>query len=112
MTNETTHAVGAPLERGVRPLEWTAARKRDNACRYDHCIADTPFGRFLLSWKGWKAYPLYTADETPWNEWAGTWDTLDEAQRECEAEFARRLQLCLRPNVKLTGGEAVRLSGS
>lgn len=88
-------AAGGPVQREVRPLAWTDARKPDRACHYDHCIADTPFGRFLVSWKGWKDYPAYTADETPWNEWAGTWGTLDEAKQACEVEFARRLALCL-----------------
>ena len=94
-TAPATEAVGSPLERGVRPLEWTDARKPDYACHYDHCIAETSFGRFLLTWKGWKSHPAYTADETPWNEWAGTWNTLKEAQQACEEEFGCRLQLCL-----------------
>jgi hypothetical protein len=91
----TTLAGGSPLERGARPLAWTEPRKPDHDCHYDHCIAETPLGRFMLSWKSWKVYPAYTADETPWNEWMGTWGTSDEAKQACEAEFARRLHLCL-----------------
>ena len=77
------------------PLEWTDATPPDHASHYDHCFAETPFGRFMLTWKGWNTYPSYTADETPWNEWAGTWNTLAEAKQACETEFARRLQSCL-----------------
>ena len=95
MNTTKTPAVAGPLDVGVRALEWTGAQPPDHSSHYDHCSADTPFGRFMLTWKGWKDYPAYTADETPWNEWAGTWDTLEAAKQACEAEFARRLQLCL-----------------
>jgi len=94
-TTTATGAVGSLVDHGVRPLAWTEPRKPDHNCQYDHCIADTPLGRFMLSWKSWKERPAYTADETPWNEWMGTWGTLDEAKLACEAEFARRLLLCL-----------------
>lgn len=85
-----------PVERGVRPLAWTDERRPDDSCPYNHCIAETPFGRFLITWKGWKDDPSPTADETPWGEWFGPgWNTVAAAKAACEKEFARRVALCL-----------------
>lgn len=38
----------------VKPLEWTAPTKPNGDCAYDHCIAQTEFGRIFLDWKSWK----------------------------------------------------------
>lgn len=77
-------------------LKWTPARPpgEDN-CRYDHCIANTPFGRFLITWKSWKEYDYPTVDETPWGDWYETFHSVQEAQRACEDEYRRRLQAAL-----------------
>ena len=95
MKHENETAQPAPLgqvDRGVGPLAWTAERKPDGKCHYTHCIAETPFGRFLLTWKGWKDDIDPVADETPWGEFftpcAGT---VAEAQAACEREYARRV---------------------
>lgn len=99
MKHDEDTAPPAPLgqvERWVSALAWTDERRPDDACSYNHCIAETPFGRFLITWKGWKDYQSPTADETPWGEWFGMgWDTVDEAKSACEQEFARRVALCL-----------------
>ena len=79
-------------------LSWTENLHPDRECSYDHCIATTPFGRFLITWKGWKDYPNPTVDETPWGEYFGAWDTVEEAKQACEREFARRVMLCLQIN--------------
>lgn len=81
---------------GVRPLVWTDVRAPDDQCPYTHCIAETPFGRFLLTWKGWKDDIDPVAEETPWGEFYDPRaDTVVEAQVACEREFARRVALCL-----------------
>jgi hypothetical protein len=98
MPEETTlpPADAVPVERQVRPLAWTDVRKPDDQCHYTHCISETPFGRFLLTWKGWKENIDPVADETPWGEFynpcAGT---VAEAQAACEREYRRRVALCL-----------------
>ena len=89
-------AVAGPVVRGVRPLAWTAEREPNDECRYNHCIAETPFGRFLLTWKAWKDYPIATADETPWGEWFdAVWADVAKAKVACEHEYGRRVALCL-----------------
>jgi hypothetical protein len=78
-------------------LEWTENRPPCEKVRYDHCIAETPFGRFMLTWKGWKEHDPVCADETPWNEFFKAFDTLEEAKAECEAEYLRRILLTTPP---------------
>ena len=72
-------------------LTWTQGD--DPICKYNHAQARTPFGRILVTWKGWKPYPSFYADEMPGDECgcglsAGT---IDEAMREAEAIYQTRL---------------------
>ena len=50
---------------------------------YDHVIAETTFGRMVISWKGWKEYPVYTLDEHPVNDWYSA-DSLPEVKEHAE----------------------------
>lgn len=71
----------------MKPLVWTEQRKPNKACCYNHCIAETPFGEFLLTWKGWKGRPADTMgfDETPWGDvWYDYWGSVEEAQKWAE----------------------------
>jgi hypothetical protein len=80
----------APSEAGL--LAWSDPAKPNEECRYNHSIAQTPFGRFLLTWKGWKDDPGYGFDETPWKEieYRG-WDSVEAAQKWAEEEMLRRI---------------------
>ncbi len=73
-------------------LPWTEATGPSEDCHYDHLTAQTPFGRFLLTWKGWKDQPDYGFDETPWGEveYHG-WDTIDEAKAWAETQMGDRI---------------------
>jgi len=46
-------------------LTWSAELEPTKEMPYNHCIAETPSGRFLITWKGWKEYPAFSIDETP-----------------------------------------------
>ena len=78
---------------GLAILSWSEERQPCEECRYNHCIAETPFGRFLISWKGWKEHPAVTADETPFGDWFECWNSVEEAKSECQSEYNRRLAL-------------------
>jgi len=54
----------------VKPLEWSEELPPCDDCRYNHITATTPFGRFLITWKGWKekGAEQVSIDESPWNE--------------------------------------------
>lgn len=78
----------------IKPLVWTEPAPPGNDCHYDHVAAETPFGRFLITWKGWKERPLFTIDEAPCNEWIGGYYTLQETKDAAEAAFRRRVEAC------------------
>ena len=37
-------------------LAWSDPAPPDKQFSYNHTRAETPFGTFLLTWKGWKEY--------------------------------------------------------
>lgn len=79
-------------------LNWTEPRPpTKDVCSYHHTIAETSFGRFLLTWKGWKDYADYGFDETPWGEieYHG-FGSVEEAQQWAEHELYKRVQLLLK----------------
>lgn len=75
----------------VKPLVWTSPAPPNEMVRYDHVIAETPFGRFLITWKGWKESDSPTIDETPWGEWGGAFTTVEQAMAAAEAAFTKRI---------------------
>ena len=72
-------------------LQWTDNTPPCEECRYDHCTAETPFGRFLISWKSWKQFDSPTVDETPWGDWYGAFNSVDAAKAACQREMDERL---------------------
>ena len=78
-------------------LRWTENMPPSEDCRYDHCTAETPFGRFLISWKGWKQFDSPTVDETPWGDWYGAFNSVDAAKAACQKEMDERLARWCRP---------------
>jgi hypothetical protein len=75
----------------VARLQWSEPAEPNAQCHYTHCTAQTPFGRFLVTWKGWKEHDCPTIDETPWGEFGGAYFDLDEAKAEAEKMYAQRL---------------------
>jgi hypothetical protein len=78
----------------VTLLAWSEVRAPNAECPYTHVVADSPFGRLLLTWRGWKEYDCPTLDESPWGATGYAGGDVEEAKRNVEAEFARRLALC------------------
>ncbi|MCE2836657.1 MAG: hypothetical protein LW834_06815 [Cyanobium sp. 49614_E6] len=78
-------------------LQWTENMPPSEGCRYDHCTAETPFGRFLISWKGWKQFHSPTVDETPWGDWFGAFNSVDDAKAACQQGMNERLSRWGRP---------------
>jgi hypothetical protein len=78
-------------------LQWTESMPPNNECHYDHCIAETPFGRFLITWKSWKDYDSPTVDETPWGDWYSAFNSVDEAKAACQQGMNERLAHWGRP---------------
>jgi hypothetical protein len=78
-------------------LQWTERLPPDENCLYDHCVAYTPFGQFLITWKSWKTdWP--TVDETPWGDYECTSSSLEKAKAACQQAMNDRLeQWCCEP---------------
>jgi hypothetical protein len=73
-------------------IKWTLGGEKD--CCYDNWLGETPFGKILITWKGWKDYPCATVDEFP-GEFQAQGSDPDAVKAECEAEFARRCKEAL-----------------
>ena len=84
-------------------LQWTENMPPSEVCRYDHCTAETPFGRFLISWKSWKQFDSPTVDETPWGDWYEAFDSVDAAKAACQNEMDKRIARWGRPAAELEG---------
>lgn len=80
----------------LKPLDWTHPLPPNEDCMYDHVTAETPFGRFLLTWKSWKSDPGFGFDETPWGDvvYQG-WSNIAEARAWAESELFTRCLMCL-----------------
>jgi hypothetical protein len=79
----------------IKPLEWSDVKEPCEECRYHHVTAETPFGRFLITWKGWKQFDDPTIDETPWGGFGGVGPDLDDAKEIAESEYIKRVKNCL-----------------
>ena len=79
----------------VKPLKWTEERGLNSDIAYNHVISVTPFGRFVISWKGWKDNPTYCIEETPWLEYGGVANTLDDAKYKANCMLCERVLACL-----------------
>lgn len=81
----------------MKKLKWSEISEPNDICCYTHTYADTPFGRFLLTWKSWKTYFDAGFDETPWGEIAyHGWSSVEEAQEWAEEEMHKKLMLALK----------------
>jgi len=78
-----------------KTIQWYDEQEASEAIRYNHVIGTTPFGRFVITWKGWKKYNSPTIDETPWGDFGGVGNDVDDAKRIAEAEYLRRLNDCV-----------------
>ena len=78
-------------------LQWTENMPPNESCRYDHFIAETPIGRFLITWECWKEWDSRVVDETPWGDWYAAFDSLGEAKAACQQGMDERIALCACP---------------
>ena len=67
-------------------IKWTL--DGDKTCRYNNWLGETPFGRILITWKGWKEYHDACVDEFPGG--FNAYGSADEVKEMCETEFAKR----------------------
>lgn len=73
-------------------MEWSQEQQpNEHTSRYNHVFCETPLGRFIIEWKGWKEHssPTLILDD----EYIASLDTLDEAKRRAWTYLTVRLEL-------------------
>lgn len=75
------------------PIKWTL--NGDTACSYTNWLGETPFGRILITWKGWKEDHDACVDEFPGS--FSAYGSPDEVKAACEAEYRRRIGVATIP---------------
>ncbi len=68
-------------------ISWVLDGDKD--CGYNNWLGKTPFGRILITWKGWKEYHNACVDEFPGGFQA--YGEPDDVKAACEAEYIKRL---------------------
>ena len=68
-------------------IKWE--KDADKECKYNNWVGTTPFGRILITWKGWKEYHDACVDEFPGD--FQFYGLPDEVKAACESEYLRRL---------------------
>ncbi|MBD3844233.1 hypothetical protein IED13_00885 [Bosea sp. SSUT16] len=82
-------------------LVWTEpAPPNGKSCFYDHVLAETPFGKFSIEWKSWKAHDTYAVMFC--DGFVGAKTTLDGAKLLAADWFAKRVRACIPPAPKAT----------
>jgi hypothetical protein len=77
-------------------IKWTL--NGDTTCCYSNWLGETPFGRILITWKGWKEHDDATVDEFPGG--FSAYGNPDEVKAACEAEYQRRAGAVCHPPVQ------------
>lgn len=86
----------------VACIQWTL--NGNKTCGYDNWVGETPFGRILITWKGWKEDPVACIEEFP-GQWPNIYGSPDEVKAGAEAEFIRRLRVAVAlPEPDCAGG--------
>lgn len=78
----------------IKPLVWSEFFPPDEHHHNNYCIAETPLGRFLISWKSWKDNQTFVVKETPWGEWGVVFGSLQEAKENAENNWQKKLKEC------------------
>lgn len=61
---------------------WTEERKPNNMCPYNHIILDTPLGKAVIDWKGWKENPIF--ELSIGGDWITNSDCLEDVKEYLE----------------------------
>ena len=86
-------------------IKWE--KDADKECRYNNWVGMTPFGRILITWKGWKEWHDACVDEFPGGFEA--YGLPDDVKAACEVEYLRRLYTTPPQRKPLTDAQSERL---
>jgi hypothetical protein len=86
---ERLKAALAALAAKDEPVAIKWEKDADKECHYNNWVGITPFGKILITWKGWKEYHDACVDEFPGGFEA--YGLPDDVKAACEVEYLRRL---------------------
>lgn len=69
----------------VKPLEWSEEKVSNKDVKYNHVIAETPFGRFVIAWKSNDSFDVMESPLEPENY--KFFSTLEQAKESCQEDF-------------------------
>lgn len=46
----------------IKKIDWSEEREPNEWCHYPHVTGASGLGGFLISWKSWEEYPIYTIE--------------------------------------------------
>lgn len=82
-------ALRKAAEQEQEPVAITWELNGDKGCGYNNWLGTTPFGRILITWKGWKEHHDACVDEFPGGFNAS--GKPEDVKAACGAEYIRRL---------------------
>lgn len=77
------------------PLQWSETFPPNESVCYHHVIAETPFGRILITWKGWKERDNPTVDEHPVPGFFAVGDDVEDAKDLAECAYSEAVDRCI-----------------
>jgi len=78
----------------IKPIKWTDEQQPNDECAYTHVKGTSPLGDFLITWKGWKEWPSYDVEGSPWG-WLDSGSDLQDAKNIAKKEYESRILDCL-----------------
>lgn len=82
----------------IKELQWSPPQIPTSDIPYPHVIAETPFGRFVVSWKTWKSHHPVYLEETPWFGWYMSYETVEAAKAAAHAGYCARILASIKGN--------------
>jgi len=79
----------------VKQLEWSAPKPKSLAIPAEHIEAESPFGKFTISWRPWRSVPV-CLEKTPWGGWHGVYDSIEKAKEAAQEAYCFRVLYCLK----------------
>lgn len=73
----------------VQKLVWTDPKKPGPGCSYDNMEAQTPFGKYLITWKSWKDRPSYAIEFQ--DGYVASENSLADARDAAQADYEKRI---------------------
>ncbi len=79
----------------VKQIDWSEELQPDKECMYNHVYGDTPLGRCVISWKGWKDQPRFEIEGDFFALGSMVYSCLETAKEEAQLIFESLVIACV-----------------